>query len=59
MTNKQVAFISKVVCGPDIWKYDLENSQSAFLTTLGFFVTLTFDLLTSESKELIFVPDCT
>jgi len=35
------------------------SSQSAYLTTRGFAVTLTFDLLTSKSNQLIFLSNCT
>jgi len=34
-------------------------SQSAYLTTSGLAMTLTFDFLTSKSNQFIFVPNCT
>jgi len=37
--------------------HDLQNSQSAFLTTFTLVMTLTFNLLTSKYNQFIFVPN--
>ena len=50
-TVHQYAFAKKAVGDLDIWMHDLQNSQSAFLTT--------YALLTSRSDQFNFVPDIT
>jgi len=51
------AFTGKVICIPDPWAHDLQNSRSAFFDHI--WSCLGTWPLTSKSNQFILVPNCT